>query len=118
MDNIKLLKRQKKLFLLIFTFLLTLIFIFYFTEIYAALGDPKLISKINSAFETIEGWLLKISTPAAAVAVGTGVFMKKFSFGDEERIRMGKKIIKGSLFSYAFILAIDLILSAIKSLIS
>ena len=48
----------------------------------------------------------------------TGVFMKKFSFGDEERIRMGKKIIKGSLFSYAFILAIDLILSAIKSLIS
>ena len=72
----------------------------------------------DSAFETIEGWLLKISTPAAAVAVGTGVFMKKFSFGDEERIRMGKKIIKGSLFSYAFILAIDLILSAIKSLIS
>ena len=59
MDNIKFLKRQKKLFLLIFTFLLTLIFIFYFTEIYAALGDPKLISKINSAFETIEGWLLK-----------------------------------------------------------
>ena len=44
--------------------------------------------------------------------------MKKFSFGDEERIRIGKKIIKSSLFSYAFILAIDLILSAIKSLIS
>ena len=62
--------------------------------------------------------VFKIATPAAAVAVGTGVFMKKFSFGDEERIRMGKKIIKGSLFSYAFILAIDLILSAIKSLIT
>ena len=76
------------------------------------------MTKINSAFETIEDWILKISTPAAAVAVGTGVFMKKFSFGDEERIRLGKKIIKGSLFSYAFILAIDLILSAIKSLIS
>ena len=54
---------------------------------------------------------------AAAVAVGTGVFMKKFSFGDEEKIRTGKKLIKGSLFSYGFILAIDLILSAIKSLI-
>ena len=118
MDNIKIMKKKKKLFLFIFTFLLTIIFIFYFTEIYAALGDPKLISKINSAFETIEGWLLKIATPAAAVAVATGVFMKKFSFGDEERIRMGKKIIKGSLFSYAFILAIDLILSAIKSLIT
>ena len=44
--------------------------------------------------------------------------MKKFSFGDEERIRMGKKIIKGSLFSYALIMAIDLILSAIESLIA
>ena len=118
MDDIKIMKKKKKLFLFIFTFLLTIIFIFYFTEIYAALGDPKLINKINSAFETIEGWLLKIATPAAAVAVGTGVFMKKFSFGDEERIRMGKKIIKGSLLSYACILAIDFILSAIKSLIT
>ena len=100
----------------IFTFVMMIIFIFYFSDVYA-LGDPQLISKINSAFEKIESWLLKIATPAAAVAVGTGVFMKKFSFGDEERIRMGKKLIKGSLFSYAFILAIDLILSAIKSLI-
>ena len=83
-----------------------------------ALGEPKLVGKINSAFESIESWILKLSTPAAAVAVGSGVFMKKFSFGDEERIRTGKKLIKGSLFSYAFILAIDLILSAIKSLIS
>ena len=82
-----------------------------------ALGDPKLISTINNAFEDIEGWILKIATPAAAVAVGTGVFMKKFSFGDEEKIRTGKKLIKGSLFSYAFILAIDLILSTIQSLV-
>lgn len=100
----------------IFTFVMMIIFIFYFSDVYA-LGDPQLISKINSAFEKIESWLLKIATPAAAVAVGTGVFMKKFSFGDDERIRTGKKLIKGSLFSYAFILAIDLILSAIKSLV-
>lgn len=98
-------------------FLSFFLIIFHFNFSYAW-GDPQLISKINSAFESIEGWILKLSTPAAAVAVGTGVFMKKFSFGDEEKIRMGKKIIKGSLFSYAFILAIDLILSAIKSLIS
>ena len=43
--------------------------------------------------------------------------MKKFSFGDEERIRIGKKVIRGSLFSYAFILSIDLILSAIAILV-
>ena len=80
-------------------------------------STPKLVSKLDSAFSEIENWLIKLSTPAAAVAVGTGIFMKKFSFGDEEKIRTGKKIIRGSLFSYAFILAIDLILSAIKTLI-
>lgn len=78
---------------------------------------PKLVNKLNSAFEDIESWIIKISTPAAAVAVCTGALMRKFSFGDEEKIRTGKKLITGSLFSYAFILAIDLILSAIQSLI-
>ncbi len=111
-------KTKKRIFFILFIIILSIIFISFFNKSCYALGDPKLISKINSAFESIEGWLLKIATPAAAVAVGTGVFMKKFSFGDEERIRMGKKIINGSLFSYAFILAIDLILSAIKSLIN
>ena len=105
---------KKKIYLILIIFNL---FIFIFGSISLA-ADPQIINKLNSAFENIEGWLLKLATPAAAVAVGTGVFMKKFSFGDEEKIRTGKKIIKGSLFSYAFILAIDLILSAIKSLIS
>lgn len=108
---------KKILFLSLF--ILFLFNVFIFITIYSlSWGEPQIVSKINSAFENIESWILKLSTPAAAVAVGTGVFMKKFSFGDEDRIRTGKKIIKGSLFSYAFILAIDLILSAIKSLVS
>ena len=111
-------KFKKILFYILFIFIFSIILFFIFENFSFALGEPKLVSKINSAFENIESWLLKLSTPAAAVAVGTGVFMKKFSFGDEERIRMGKKIINSSLISYAFILAIDLILSAIKSLIS
>jgi len=44
--------------------------------------------------------------------------MKKFSFGDEERLRTGKKIIHGSLFSYAFLISIDLILSTINLLLT
>ena len=80
-------------------------------------STPKIVTKLNDAFTKIEEWLLKLATPAAAVAVGTGVFMKKFSFGDEERIRIAKKLIRSSLFSYGVILAIDLILSAIKTLI-
>ena len=109
---------KKKIFYILFIIFLSIILFFCLDNFCFALGEPKLVSKINSAFENIESWILKLSTPAAAVAVGTGVFMKKFSFGDEEKIRTGKKIIKGSLFSYAFILAIDLILSAIKSLVS
>lgn len=108
--------KNKKRFFIIFGGTFSIILFFSLTSnIYAA--TPKLVSTITTAFENIEDWLIKIATPAAAVAVGTGIFMRKFSFGDEDRIRMGKKIVRGSLFSYAFILAIDLILSAIKSLI-
>lgn len=105
-------KKYKFIFLIIFI----LFIIFISSDSYAA--DPKIVTTIKKGFEAIESWILKISTPAAAVAVGTGVFMKKFSFGDEERIRTGKRLIRGSLFSYGFILAIDLILSAIKSIIT
>jgi len=104
---------MKKIF---FTFILTTYIILIFSSpVFAA--TPKLVNKLNSAFEDIEGWIIKISTPAAAVAVCSGALMRKFSFGDEEKIRTGKKLITGSLFSYAFILAIDLVLSAIQSLI-
>ena len=114
-------KKQKIKFLIVYTLFLLLIIFFTipYIQSYAALFDstPELVSVLNSAFEQIEGWLLTLATPAAAVAVGVGVFMKKFSFGDEERIRIAKKLIRGSLFSYGFILAINLILSAIQSLI-
>lgn len=109
---------KKKIFFIFAISILFFIFLNALSSFSFAWGDPQIVTKINSAFESIESWLLKIATPAAAVAVGTGVFMKKFSFGDEEKIRTGKKLIKGSLFSYAFILSIDLILSAIESLVS
>lgn len=82
-----------------------------------AASTPKLISTLQSAFESIKGWLVKLATPVAAVAVASGLFMKKFSFGDEEKIRTGKKLVKTALVSYSFILGIDLVLSAIESLI-
>lgn len=107
---------SKKKFFILNIFILFIIFYLSFTNIsYAAY--PTLISTIMNAFNKIKSWLLAISTPAAAVAVGTGVFMKKFSFGDEEKIRTGKSIIRGSLFSYAFLLLLDLILSTIEGLL-
>lgn len=108
---------MKKLYYVIQILFLVFIFLNCFCT-FSFGAYPKLVNTITSAFKTIESWLLRISTPAATVAVGSGVFMKKFSFGDEERIRTGKRIIRGSLFSYAFILCIDLILSAIQLLIT
>ena len=115
----KFIKKEFNLkFIFFLKFCLLFIFIIYFLfDIPSLAATPKIVNKLYSAFEDIESWLLKLATPAAAVAVGVGIFMKKFSFGDEERIRTSKKVIKSTLFSYAFILALDLILSAIKSLI-
>lgn len=97
--------------------MLSLLFISSFnTSVWAA--DPKLVTTLDNAFEKIEDYIIKISTPAAAVAVGTGVLMKKFSFGDEEKIRTANKLIRGSLFSYGFILCIDLILSLFQTLLT
>lgn len=124
MNNIHIQEKNKKeskninfisitLSLIFFIFILLIISP---TSTYAA--DPKLISTLNNAFEKIENYILKLSTPAAAIAVCTGLLMKKFSFGDEERIRTGKRLVKGSLFSYGFILCVDLVLSLIKTLLS
>ena len=98
--------------------LILIIFLLFILSSQVFASTPKLVSKVNDAFKEIEGWIIKISTPAAAVAICSGALMRKFSFGDEEKIRTGKKLITGSLFSYFFILAADLILSAIQSLIS
>lgn len=113
-------KNKRHIFIINFSIILVFVFLFSSPDVFAGFfdGTPKIVSKLNNAFESIEKWLISLSTPAAAVAVGVGIFMKKFSFGDEERIRIAKKLIRGALFSYAFILAIDLILSAIKSLVS
>ena len=107
---------NKKTYLFIFFIIFFIIFYFTLSTIsYAAY--PALISTIFNAFDKIKSWLIRLATPAAAVAIGTGLFMRKFSFGDEERMRTGKKLIRNSLYSYGFILAIDLILAAIKSLV-
>ena len=106
----KLIKNSRIVF-----FILFLLLVLYSSSCNAA--TPKIVDKMSKAFEEIEKWLIKLSTPSAAVAVAVGLFMKKFSFGDEERIRTAKKIIKGSLVAYAILLALDLILAAIKSLI-
>ena len=98
-------------------FLFTVIFMFVFMSISFA-STAKIVTRVDKALSTISKWIVKISTPAAAVAIGSGLLMKKFSFGDEDRILAGKKLIRNTIFSYSFVLVIDLVLDAIKSIMT
>lgn len=106
----------KKLFKISIIILFCFLIFSQFNYIFAF--APKIVNKLNSSFNDIEKWCIKLATPAAAVSLAIGLFIKKFSFGDEERIRISKKIIRATLISYALLLAIDLVLAAIKSLVS
>lgn len=106
---------SKKNKVLIISLLFFIINLANVEECFAA--DPSLIVKLKTAFERLQSYILRLATPVAAVSLGVGALMRKFSFGDEEKIRTGKRLIRGSLFSYAFILSIDLVLSAIKTLV-
>ena len=67
---------NKKVFYIIFIFIFFIILFFdFYSTSFAA--DPKLITTIKKAFEKIEEWIIKISTPAAAVAVRNRYFYEK-----------------------------------------
>ena len=107
---------KKILYRIFYVFIITLILSFSLNTIVFA-GYPKLVSKLLEAFDKIKNYLVAISTPVAAVAIASGFLMQKFSFGDEERIRKGKKLIKTSIISYSFILLLDLIINLIETLV-
>lgn len=60
--------KHKKIFFLLSILFLCIIFLFSFSEASFA-ADQKLVNTLKKAFEQIESWLLKLATPAAAVAV-------------------------------------------------
>lgn len=93
-------------------------FAFLFSyEIYAASSTPSLVTKINSAFTKIQGYLEKISTPIAGVCICSGILIRKLSFGDEHKMIMGKKIIVNSIVGYAGIRLLDLIIKFIETVV-
>ena len=84
--------------------------------VYAA-SDPTLVTKLNSALKKIQGYLVKIATPAAGVAIASGVLIRKLSFGNEEKMVIGKKIIINAILGYAIIISIDLIIKFVDSVL-
>lgn len=95
---------------------LFIILVLNLSSIYGA-TDPTLVTKINSALKKIKGYLVKISLPAAGVAIASGVLIRKFSFGSEEKMVLGKKIIVNAILGYAIIISIDIILKFVDAVI-
>lgn len=65
-------KKKNLLFILNLSFIL---FLTLYTNSYAAY--PKLVTTLVNGFETIQTWIIRISTPAAAVAVRYWGFYEK-----------------------------------------
>ena len=109
-------KISKKKFIIKFTIMFLIIFLsfIYIVNTYATTEkSPLLVNKFKKAFEKIQEYLILIATPAAGVAICTGLLMRKFSFGDEERVRTAKKLIRGTIIAYALIISTQLILNFI-----
>ena len=107
---------SRKEFLIKFLIVFFIIFFsfIYFVNIYATTDkSPILVNKFKRAFEKIQEYLILIATPAAGVAICTGLLMRKFSFGDDERVRTAKKLIRGTIIAYALIISTKLILNFI-----
>lgn len=96
--------------------IILVILVLVFSNIYAA-TTPTLINKLNTALKKILSYLEKLATPAAAVAIATGVMIRKFSFGDEEKLVMGKRVIVNAIVGYAIILLIDYIIKFVEALV-
>lgn len=110
------LKRVIKLLLFI---LISLLIIYFTLNVNSYAGaNPALVQTTAKAFEKVQRYIVRIATPISAVALGVGLLMRKFSFGEEERIRTAKKVIRGTLISYALILCVDLILELIKTILN
>lgn len=86
------------------------------STIYGA-TTPTLVTRLNSALKNILSYLEKLATPAAGVAIASGVMIRKFSFGDEEKMVIGKRVIVNAIVGYGIILLIDLILKFVDAVV-
>ena len=99
---------------LIFTLL---IIILSCTSVVYGATNPTLVTKLNTAMKKILSYLETLATPIAGIAIASGVLMRKLSFGDDEKMIKGKKIIINAIVGYGIILSIDLIIKFVDSLI-
>lgn len=97
--------------------IMMLVFVLFSTSCVFAATTPTLVTKLNTALKNILSYLEKLSTPAAGVAIATGVMIRKLSFGDEEKMVIGKRVIINSIVGYLIIQLIDLIIKFIEGIV-
>ncbi|MBQ9013192.1 MAG: hypothetical protein IJ094_06480 [Bacilli bacterium] len=103
---------------IIMTCLILVVLMIFFEGVYGATATtPTLVNKLNSAFKKIQTYLVKLAAPVAGVAIATGVLMRKLSFGDEEKMVKGKKVIVNAIICYGVIISIDLIIKFVESVL-
>lgn len=106
-----------KMYKVIMIMVLVVMFMTFFTNVFAATTTPTLVNKLNSILKKIKEYMVKLAGPAAALAIATGVMIRKLSFGDEEKMIVGKKVIINAIFCYFIILLVDLIVKFIEALV-
>lgn len=102
---------------IISSMLIILVFIVTADVVLAASQTPTLITKIGSAFKEIKEYLIKLAGPIAAVAIVVGIIIRKLSFGDEEKMVIGKRVIVNAIGGYFVILLVDFIIKFVEALV-
>lgn len=96
--------------------LISLVVFNFCSSVFAA-TTPTLVNKLNTILKKIKTYMVKIAGPACALAIATGVMIRKLSFGDEEKMIVGKRVIINAIFCYFIILLTDLIVKFIEALV-
>ncbi len=108
---------MKKHIKILVVIMMVIAMIINIANVYAAASTPTLINKLNTALKKILTYLEKLATPAAGVAIATGVMIRKLSFGDEEKLILGKRTIINAIIGYLTIQLIDLIIKFIEEIV-
>jgi hypothetical protein len=83
--------------------------IWYISGNIAFAGD--LFTNASQLLNDVYLKFVAMSTAAAGVGVGTGVFMKKLSLGKQDKIELGNRIVKDSIIGWMTLNALGIILT-------
>lgn len=77
-------------------------------------GESQLETTIDDGMAKIQGLMFKFSTGAVVIAVGCGVFIKKFSMGKQDKIELGNKLIRDSIIGFIVLNAMPIIATTVQ----